>query len=135
MKKSSVLSSRSSEPRRDWAITKCIISVEKHECVLAKLLQLCLTLCNPMDCSAPDFSIHGFSRQEYWSGLPGIKPTFLMSSALAGGFFTTSATWQTPKHMNTHVNWWKWKLWIVSFQLRSGYKAKIWAKFIQNLSL
>ena len=44
----------------------------------------------------------GFSRQEYWSGLlcpppgdlpnPGIKPMSLMSPALAGGFFTTSAT-------------------------------------------
>ena len=46
----------------------------------------------------------GFSRQEYWSGLPylppgdlpdpGIEPTFLTSPALAGGFFTTSATWE-----------------------------------------
>ena len=46
----------------------------------------------------------GFSRQEYWSGLPfpspedlpdsGIKPT---SSALAGEFFTTSATCEVPK--------------------------------------
>ena len=44
----------------------------------------------------------GLSKQEYWSGLsfpspgdlsdPGIKPTSLMSPALAGGFFTTSAT-------------------------------------------
>ena len=43
----------------------------------------------------------GFSRQESRSGLPcpspgdlpnpGIKPTFLTSPALAGGFFTTSA--------------------------------------------
>ena len=41
----------------------------------------------------------GFSRQEYWSGLafptpgdllnPRIKPTSLVSPALAGGFFTT----------------------------------------------
>ena len=47
----------------------------------------------------------GFSRQEYWSGLPcpspGIFPTqvlnpsSLMSPALAGGFFTSSATWET----------------------------------------
>ena len=46
----------------------------------------------------------GFSRQEYWSGLPcppprdipdpGIEPAFPMSPALAGGFFTTSATWE-----------------------------------------
>ena len=47
----------------------------------------------------------GFSRQEYWSGVPfptledlpdpGIKPMSLVSSALAGRFFTTSATWET----------------------------------------
>ena len=46
----------------------------------------------------------GFSRQEYWSGLPcpppgdlpnpGTEPTSLMSPALAGGFFTTSSTWE-----------------------------------------
>ena len=44
-----------------------------------------------------------FFRQEYWSGLPcsppedlpdlGIEPTSLTSPALAGGFFTTSPTW------------------------------------------
>ena len=48
----------------------------------------------------------GFSRQEYWSGLlfpspgdlpdPGMKPVSLTSLALAGGFFTTSATWEAP---------------------------------------
>ena len=42
----------------------------------------------------------GFSSQEYWSGLPfppagdlpdpGIKPTSLVTPALAGGFFTLS---------------------------------------------
>ena len=28
-------------------------------CVCAKLLQLCLTLCDPMDCSLPDSMVHG----------------------------------------------------------------------------
>ena len=47
-----------------------------------------------------------FSRQEYWSGLPfptpedlpgpGIKSLSLESPALAGRFFTTSATWEAP---------------------------------------
>ena len=51
-------------------------------------------------CQAP-LSL-GFSRQEYWSGLPcpppgdlpdpGIKPASLLSPALAGRFFTTRAT-------------------------------------------
>ena len=46
----------------------------------------------------------GFSRQEYWSGLPfsppenlldpEIEPTSLASPALAGKFFTTGATWE-----------------------------------------
>ena len=46
----------------------------------------------------------GFSRQEYWCGLPcpppedlpdpGIKPTSLMSPPGAGGFFTASASWE-----------------------------------------
>ena len=46
----------------------------------------------------------GFSQQEYWSGLPflppgdlpdlGIKLTSPESPALAGRFFTTSATWE-----------------------------------------
>ena len=61
----------------------------------------------------------GFSRQEYWSGLPypspgdlpdpGIKPESLRTLALTNGFFTTSATWEAPKigvenaYMLSHV--------------------------------
>ena len=47
-----------------------------------------------------------FSRQEYWSRLPfptpgdlpdpGIKPLSPAFPALAGRFFTTSATWEVP---------------------------------------
>ena len=32
--------------------------------------QSCLTLYNSMDYSPPGSSVHGISRQEYWSGLP-----------------------------------------------------------------
>ena len=52
----------------------------------------------------------GFSRQEHWSGLPGpppgdlsnsgIKPTSLMSLALAVRFFTTNATWEVQAFLN-----------------------------------
>ena len=69
-------------------------------CMRGKLLQLCPTLCNPVDCSPPTPLSTGFSRQEYWSGLlcpppgnlpnPGIEPASLTTPALAGGFFTTS---------------------------------------------
>ena len=59
-----------------------------------------------MDCNLAGSSVHGFFKQEYWSGLPcpppgdlpdpGIKTVFLMSPALTGVFFTTSTTWEAP---------------------------------------
>ena len=49
----------------------------------------------------------GFSRQEYWSGLPfpspgglpdpGIEPVSLASPALASGLFTTEPSGKLPK--------------------------------------
>ena len=36
----------------------------------AKSLQLCPTLCDPIDGSPPGSPSLGFSRQEHWSGLP-----------------------------------------------------------------
>ena len=45
-----------------------------HACVRAKSLQSCPTLCHPMDCSPLGSSLHGISRQEYWSGWPGPTP-------------------------------------------------------------
>ena len=91
--------------------------------VPVKWLQLCPTLCNPMDCG-----LQGFFRQEHWRGLPfpppgdlpnpGIKPASLMSPALASKFFTTTATWETPSlhdsciylkiwlSFKSSLNWW-----------------------------
>ena len=40
----------------------------------AKLLQSCPTLCDPIDRSPPGSPSLGFSRQEYWSGLPFPSP-------------------------------------------------------------
>ena len=37
-------------------------------------VKLCPTLSTPTDCSPPGSSVHGFSRQEYWSGLPFPSP-------------------------------------------------------------
>ena len=72
------------------------------QCMRAKLLQS--LLCNPVDSSHQVPLSMGFSRREHWSGLPrpppgdlpepGIEPTSLTSLALAGGFFTTSTTWE-----------------------------------------
>ena len=59
-------------------------------------------------CQAPLYM--EFSRQEYWSRLPlpfpgylpnpGIEPISVMSYALRGGFFSTSATWEVNTRHN-----------------------------------
>ena len=77
-------------------------SVCKH----AKLLQSWLTFCDPMDHRLPGSSVHGIlqARILEWVALPfsrgssqpGIEPTSLTSPALAGRFFTTSASWEAP---------------------------------------
>ena len=65
----------------------------------------------------------GFFRQEYWSKLPcpppwylpnpGIELSYLMSPALTGRFFSTSATWEavvwTPVNKYTFLVWFRWE--------------------------
>ena len=77
---------------------------ELRECVYVKSLQSYSTLCDPWTV-AHQVPL-GFSRHEYRNGLlypppgdlpnPGIEPVSFMSPALAGGFFTTGATWEAP---------------------------------------
>ena len=91
-----------------WPLCICKIHTGSFHSVYpvcTKLLQSCLTLWDPMDHIAHQAPLSkGCSRQEYWSGLPcpppgdvsnpGFEPASLMSLTLAGGPFTTSATWE-----------------------------------------
>ena len=78
----------------------CCLYPASHHMLSAQSLQSRLTLCDPTDYITHQAPLSmGFSRQEYWSGLPhpppgdlphpGIKPVSLMSPALVGRFFTT----------------------------------------------
>ena len=89
-----------------WKVCMCIfwiidnVSLGSYVCMLnrfsrVQLFETLWTLVYQASLS------RGFSRQEYWSGLPfpspgdlpdpGIEPTSLIPPALADGFFTTSA--------------------------------------------
>ena len=67
--------------------------------------QVCPTLCDPVDCSPPGSSVHEIlqARILEWvatpssrgSSWPGDGPMSLASPALAGGFFTISAAWES----------------------------------------
>ena len=41
--------------------------------------------CDPIDCSPPGSSVHGISRQEYWSGLPFPSPGDLPDPGIERG--------------------------------------------------
>ena len=66
--------------------------------------QSCATLCNPMNGSPPGSSVHEIlpARILGWVPFPppgdlpdpGAEPASLTSTALMGGFFTTSTTWE-----------------------------------------
>ena len=74
--------------------------------------QLYLTPCDPIDSSPLAPLSLEFSTQEYWTkflfpapgGLydPGIEPESLTCHALAGRFFTTSATWDIIQKHNVN---------------------------------
>ena len=72
-----------------------------HVCVVTHIR---LLVTHPQTVARQALLSMEFPRQEYWRGLqcpppgdlpdPGIKPESLTSPALAGGFFTASATWK-----------------------------------------
>ena len=72
--------SRSSWPR-DWTHVSCVPRIGRQIlyhcttlpcCMSAKSLQSCLTLCDPVDCSLPGFSVHGIfqARILEWAAMP-----------------------------------------------------------------
>ena len=77
----------------------------KAGCVCAKSLNHVRLFASPWTVARQASLSMGFPRQEYWSGLPcpslgdvpdpGIKTVPLSSPALAGGFLTTSANWES----------------------------------------
>ena len=60
----------------------------------SEVAQSCPTLSDPMDCSLPAPPSMGFSRQEYWSGvpLPSLKNT--VNNAKIGKFVSSSGVLQ-----------------------------------------
>ena len=64
------------------------------KCVPGKLLQLCPTLCNPMDCSPPGSSVHGILQVWIlvWVAMPSSRESFLLGDRTC--IFSISCTWQ-----------------------------------------
>ena len=92
----------SSNKRYKRPSKEVMINKHKHACMLNRFSHV--RFCTTLWTGACQVCLSmGFSRQEYWSGLPcpppgdlpdqGIKPGTLTSPALAGKLFPTGATW------------------------------------------
>ena len=85
------------------SVTLIVVIISQHMCELSSFshIQLFATAWTTA-CQSP-LSM-GFSRHEYWSGLPfpplgnppdpGMEPMSPVSPALAGGCFTSGTTWE-----------------------------------------
>ena len=81
---------------------------------LCLVTQSCLTLATPWIVAHWAPLSMGFSRQEYWNGMPfsspgdlpdpGIETACLMSPALAGGFFTTEPPGKPYKQITRYLS-------------------------------
>ena len=110
------------------------------ESVRAQMLQSCLTLCNPMDCSLPSSSVTRFSKQKYWSGLPcpppedlpdpGIEPVSPASAALQADFLLT----ESPGKLSMQSTSYKMLSWM-SHKLESRLPEEISISDMQMILL
>ena len=86
------------------------LSTSAVPCLVA---QPCPSLGSPVDCAPPGSSVHGFSRQEYWSGLPGPPPGDLPNPGMeprSPALQTDSSPAEPPgktllRHGSFFLNW------------------------------
>ena len=81
------------------------------KCCAWSLSRLCLTLCDPMDCGPPDFSVHGIlqTRILEWVAMHSSRASSqsrdqTQVSCIAGRFFTTWATREAHSSLSNHIN-------------------------------
>ena len=82
-------------------------------CCCYLVAQSCLTLCDPIDCVAPQAPLSmGFSRQEYWHGspfpsptLPIILKTYLTNTKQISQGRPIEAEWLVQDHQLDSIQW------------------------------
>ena len=72
--------------------------------VHAKLLQLCLTLCDPMDCSLPGSSVHGILQARILEWVPCPPPGHLPDPGIEPASLNISCTGRQVIYMCTYLH-------------------------------
>ena len=104
-----VESSSLAKSRRAFKASHALCFSMQHECMLAKTLQSCLTLWNPIDHSLPGSSVHGILQARIlWVAILFSRGSsqprdWTWVSCIAGGFFTTRATSELSKRESANA--------------------------------
>ena len=103
------------EKRKEWIWTSLFLQKLTRACMLSCFSHVWLFVTLQTIASQAPVSM-GFSRQEYWNGLPcpppgdllgpGIEPGSPTFLTLASGFFTTSVTWEAQKLTHSGSKTW-----------------------------
>ena len=111
-----------------------LVEVQENVHTCAKLRQSRPTLCNAMDDGHQAPLSMGFSRQEYWSGLPFPPPGELphpemelestVTSALAGRFFTTEPPGKPMKPLKEDHLKVCWVMFSLSLKSQKGFASR-----------
>ena len=99
-------------------------------CVCVKSFQLCLTLCDPTDCTHQAPLSLGFSRQEYWSGLPCPPPGDLPDQG-SNPYLLHLLHWQAGSSALAPPG--KPSLWCISFLISLPSMHSVTQKLIFHL--
>ena len=101
-------------PAQEVTVSLAQLCPRKASCLPAKLLQLCPTLCNPMDYSPPGSSVYGIlqARILEWVVMPSSRGSsrprdrthVSCSSCIAGRFFTTEPPGKPIDRHCFHLN-------------------------------
>ena len=93
-----------------------------HPCSVA---QLCLTLCNPIDCNPPDSSVHGISQAKILecvaisssrgSSWPSDQTHASYISCIGRGFFTNASPGKNHNQCHKHTHYLQNVLWTFLF--------------------
>ena len=81
----------------------CFVSCTSH----SHVTQSCLTLCDPMGCSLPGFSVHGIFQAMSWSGLPFPSPGDLPNPGIEAGspaLWTDALPSEPPEQYQAQAN-------------------------------
>ena len=117
--------------RKKYAILKNTSFLFRFLCGLLMMCsdaQLCLTFCDPMDCSLQGSSIHGIllARILEWVAISSSRGSsqprdWTQASRIAGGFFTSWATREAPSLAGSVIC--SWKLWCPQEILDAEWEA------------